>query len=256
MIRRFCYSLFFFSIILCTNSNAMKKKGKPKRAPQSTPKSMPTHISELIQSLNEIAPTQEEYCSVPSETHLEPYYEKLHEGFHEVLAYKNSHRKLARKNFALAAAVDIYNDEDKTTIQIPYAPGYYALGIMALEDNNLHNAATMFVKAGDASSPCRQQRKAYIYSSFALALMEIEQKNYSDACYNLVHLYASLEPNEYEVWQPKIRTKITEITDKIDVPWRKPLALLLHNDKKKRESALHAYQHCMETFPIEELRLC
>jgi hypothetical protein len=248
MIRRFGYSLFFATIIFFTNSNAMKK-GKPK----NTPKSMPKIISELTQSLNEIAPAQEEYCSVPSEAHLEPYYEKLHEGFHEILAYKNSHRKLARNHFTVAAAGHIYNEEDGITTQLPYAPGYYALGVMALEDNNLDKAAIAFVKAVDVSSDCSQQRKVYLHSLFALGLMEIEQKNHADACYNLTHLYAHLKPNEYEAWQPKIRKKITEITDKIDVPWRKPLALLLNNDNKKRESALKAYQNCMATFPIEEL---
>jgi len=252
MIRRFCYSLFSFTLIFCTNSNAMKK-GKPKSTPKSTPKELPKDMSLFVQSLTELAPTEQEYCSAPDQAELEPFYEKLHEGYYEILAYKNNYRKLARNNFEVLAAGHIYNEEDGTTTQLPYAPGYYALGVMALEDNNFDKAAKAFVHAIEASSNCRQQRKACLHSLFAFGLTEIELKKYAAACSNLTLLYAHLEPNEYEAWQPKIRTKLTEITNKIEVPWRKPLALLLNNDKKKRESALKVFKNCIADIPMEKL---
>lgn len=248
MIRRFCYSLFFFTIIFFTNSNAMKKgklKNAPKSASKSAPKSIPKNMAELIKLLSEIAPTQEEYCSVPSEVHLEPFYEKLHEGYSEILKYKNNHRKLAREHFSIVAAGHIH-DEDGFITVLPYAPAYYALGVMALEDNNLDQAKVMFEEAVKTSYTCRQQRKAYVSAFYAQGLVEIERKKQSDACLTLAHLYTYLEPHEYETWQPKIRTTLTEITNKIDVHWRKPLALLINNDKKKRASAFDEYKSCLK----------
>lgn len=202
---------------------------------------MEKHLPGFVSSLGTIVPKFNDFHSVPTQNgSWEPIYDALNSAYQELLDQKDTNRTFVKETLPILGKGHLLIDETQKA-RLNYSPAYYALGIMALEDNDYHAAAKHFEWAIKLSRFRPQEQAAHYYSMHAFGQTLIKLQEYTAASIIYTTLFADLEKADRPHWEPIIKEEVAKLIDKIEFPWRKLPAMLVVGMKRERDIATHAF---------------
>lgn len=178
-------------------------------------------------------------------------YSLLNEGYKTLLESQKSKRKWVYKMLPILAAGNVLRENGDITI-MRYSPAFYTLGLMKIEDGRIEEGVKDLKMAITLSKLRPQERKVYLWASYAYANALSDLKKYAKASKKYLYLFSNLNEKERATWNMRIKSKLSQIVNLIELPWWKACALTLSNEEKDKEKSFDIFNECMTKISREE----